>query len=165
MLLRSPSATTTGHPLRVYAGKPVENRPFKRPVFTGVNILILKGIRNCMKAQIRQRTLTNSIAFRVSQNEAKRFVELADADGVTVSEWGRRTLLAALDCPPWARLMLGEFLALRSVVVDLQRDLMQSVIPSNERLKAILEVADKRKFAMADGRLATLRTTKEVQAK
>ena len=61
--------------------------------------------------------------------------------------------------------MLGEFLALRSVVVDLQRDLMQGVSPSTERLKAILEVADTRKFALADGRLATLRAAKEVQAK
>jgi hypothetical protein len=118
-----------------------------------------------MKAQIRQRTLTNSVAFRVSQNDAKRFVELADAEGLTVSEWGRRTLLAALDCPPWARLMLGEFLALRSVVVDLQRDLIQGAPTSNERLKAILEVADTRKFALADGRLSTVRAAREAGTK
>ena len=118
-----------------------------------------------MKARIRPRTLTNSVAFRVSEHEAKRFNDLADANGLTVSEWGRKTLLAALDCPPWARLMLSEFLALRSVVVDLQRDLIQGVNPSTERVKAILDVAEMRKFALADGRLATLRTVKETKAK
>jgi hypothetical protein len=61
--------------------------------------------------------------------------------------------------------MLGEFLALRSVVVDLQRDLIQGVNPSTERVKAILDVAEMRKFALADGRLATLRTAKETVAK
>jgi hypothetical protein len=42
---------------------------------------------------------------------------------------------------------------------------MQGVKPSTERMKAILDVADARKFALADGRLARLRTAKEAQAK
>jgi len=61
--------------------------------------------------------------------------------------------------------MLGEFLALRSVVVDIQRDLTDGVKPSTDRIKAILDVADSRKFALADGRLATLRAAKEAERK
>jgi hypothetical protein len=97
--------------------------------------------------------------------EAASIAEAANACGLTVSEWVRQALLEGTQCPAWARLMLGEFLALRSVVVDLQRDLMQGVKPSTDRTKAILDVADSRKFALADGRLATIRTAREVQAK
>jgi len=118
-----------------------------------------------MKPHIRQKQLYNSVGTRMTPEEAKRVTDSAAAAGVTVSEWVRRSLLEAADCPPWARLMLSEFLALRSVVVDLQRDLMQGVKPSTDRVKAILDVAETRKFAQADGRLATLRTTKETKAK
>ncbi len=161
MLLRSPSATTTGHPLRVHAGIPAENKRVSVLSFTAVNTLILKEMSKRMKAHKRHKTLDAHMSLRLTLGEAGRFAELADAAGLTVSEWSRQTLLAALDCPPWARLMLGEFLALRSVVVDLQRDLMQGVNPSTERVKAILDVAETRKFAQADGRLAMLRIAKE----
>ena len=161
LLLRSPSATTTGHPLRVDAGEHAENKPLNISALTAVNSLIAIKLLMCMKPHIRQKHLYNSVGTRMTPEEAKRVTDSAAAAGVTVSEWVRRSLLEAADCPPWARLMLSEFLALRSVVVDLQRDLMQGVKPSTERVKAILDVAETRKFAQADGRLATLRTAKE----
>ena len=74
----------------------------------------------------------------MSTDEANRVRLHASAAGLSVSEWTRRALLESVECPAWARLMLGEFLALRSVVVDLQRDLIQGVNPSTERVKAIL---------------------------
>ena len=165
MLLRSPSATTTGHPLSVDAGEHVENEPFNLYALTAVNYLKGKKLLKCMKPHIRQSQLHNSVGTRMTPEEAKQISHAAAATGVTVSEWVRRSLLEAADCPPWARLLLGEFLALRSVVVDLQRDLMQGVKPSTERTKAILEVADTRKFALADGRIATLRSAKEAEGK
>ena len=59
MLLRSPSATTTGHPLRVYAGQPVENKALNAFAFTCVNLLILKDLSDIpMKAHIRPKELT-----------------------------------------------------------------------------------------------------------
>lgn len=88
--------------------------------------------------------------------EAKAVADRAASAGLSVSEWGRQTILAALDCPPWARLMLGEFLALRSVVVDLQRDLIQRTPATIDRVKAIVETADQRKLSLADARLLTL---------
>ncbi len=118
-----------------------------------------------MKVNKRIKTLDAHMSLRLTVAEARRFSGQAEAAGLTVSEWSRQTLLTALDCPPWARLMLGEFLALRSVVVDIQRDLMQSVAPSNDRIKAILEVADTRKFALADGRLSGLRSPREACSK
>ena len=108
---------------------------------------------------------TNAVCFRLSEAQAQRVSALAEAGGLTTSDWARQAVVSTLDCPPWARLMLGEFLALRSVVVDLQRELMEGVKPSTDRMKAILDVADARKFAVADGRLATLRTAKETPAK
>jgi hypothetical protein len=118
-----------------------------------------------MRAHRREKKFTNAVCFRLSEAQAQRVSALAEAGGLTTSDWARQAVVSSLDCPPWARLMLGEFLALRSVVVDLQRDLTEGVKPSTDRMKAILDVADSRKFALADGRLATLRTTKEVQAK
>ena len=109
-----------------------------------------------MKSNIRPKQLPSHLTARVTQPEAERIKAAATRAGLSVSEWTRRTLIEAVDCPPWARLMLGEFLALRSVVVDLQRDLIQSVKPSAERVKAILEVADQRKLALADGRLLSI---------
>ena len=130
-----------------------------------VNLLFLKDLSFCMRAYIRPKQLPTIIGARMSADEAKRVRSYASAAGLSVSEWTRRTLLESAECPPWARLMLAEFLALRSVVVDLQRDLIQGVNPSTERVKAILDVAEMRKFALADGRLATLRAAKETVAK
>jgi len=165
MLLRSPSATTTGHPLRVHAGERVETATFSSSSFTYVNVLTLKDFENSMKAKSKTPIRYNTVGTRLLPEEAATIADAANASGLTVSEWVRQALLEGTQCPPWARLMLGEFLALRSVVVDLQRDLMQGVKPSTDRMKAILDVADARKFAVADGRLATLRTTKETPAK
>jgi len=125
-------------------------------------MLILKEFPDRMKPHRRERKFTNAVCFRLSEAQAQRVAALAEAANVTTSDWARQAVVAALDCPPWARLMLAEFLALRSVVVDLQRDLMQGVTPSTtERVKAILDVAEARKFALADGRLTAMRITKE----
>jgi len=115
-----------------------------------------------MKAYKKPLILTVPLSARLTDSEAERAAERARAKGLTRSEWGRSVILDALgtplqaECPDWARLMLGEFLALRSVVVDLQRDLIQGVKPTTERVKAILETADQRKLALADGRLLTI---------
>ena len=109
----------------------------------------------------RKKILTNALALRVTEDESQRISHSAAQAGLTVSEWGRQVVLEALDGPPWTRLLLGEFLALRSVVVDLHNDLLQGVQPSNERLKAILDVADKRKFEQADRRLTALTPAKK----
>jgi hypothetical protein len=109
----------------------------------------------------RKKILTNALAFRVTEDEAERIGACAAQAGLTVSEWGRQVVLDALDCPPWMRLLLGEFLALRSVLVDLHNDLLQGVKPSNERLQAILDIADKRKFEQANRRLTALAQTKK----
>ena len=118
-----------------------------------------------MKAHVRTLKYTTGVSCRLSEMQAQRVADLAAAAGLTTTDWVRQAVVAALDCPPWARLMLGEFLALRSVVVDLQRDLIHGTTASNERVKAILEVAETRKFPLADGRLATLRVAREETAK
>jgi mobilization protein NikA len=109
-----------------------------------------------MKSNIRPKQLPSHLTARVTQPEAERIKGAATRAGLSVSEWTRRTLVEAVDCPPWARLMLGEFLALRSVVVDLQRDLIQRTPATTDRVKAILETADQRKLALADARLLSL---------
>lgn len=112
-----------------------------------------------MKSNIRLKQLHGNVTARVSATEAERIKAAAAAAGLTVSDWVRRTMLEAMDCPPWARLLLAEFLALRSVLVDLQAAGIQGTKPSTEHLKAVLDVADQRKFAQADGRLLTLKPT------
>ncbi len=169
LLLRSPSATTTGHPLRVYARLPAENKSFKPLRSTSVDVVDSKRLSNNAmtpkKPLLPSKELSSHITARLTSTESQAVTGAAVAAGATVSQWLRQAALDSLVCPPWARLLLGEFLALRSVVVDLQRDLMQGVKPSTERMKAILDIAETRKFAQADGRLATLRAAKETVAK
>ncbi len=112
-----------------------------------------------MKPRQRSKTLGARLCLRLTDNEAERVATTASEARLTVSEWSRRAVMDALECPPWARLMLGEFLAMRSVLVDLHNDLIQGIPPSNDRLKTILQVADSRKFAQADGRLSALTIT------
>ena len=106
-----------------------------------------------MHKNARIKTLSTTASTKVTPEEDRRIREQATNCGLTKSEWCRQVLLEALDASQGTRLLLSEFLALRSVVLRLHADLLQGVDCSDARLKAILERADLDKSDQAENRI------------
>src|SRR5690349_9326844 len=99
-----------------------------------------------MKAKKRVQRLGSVVAIRLSSDQAFRLSERARQSGQTSSEWGRQTILQALDASLDTRLILAETLALRKIVLALQLDLMHGQTVSEARLRSIIENAESTKF-------------------
>lgn len=111
-----------------------------------------------MQAKKRLKRLNSVVAIRLSSEQAFRLAERARQTGQTASEWGRQTILQALDASLDARLILAETLALRKIVLALQLDLLQGNAVTEQRLRAIVENAESTKFAMMESRLHAARS-------
>ena len=111
-----------------------------------------------MQAKKRLKRLNSVVAIRLSSEQAFRLAERARQTGQTASEWGRQTILQALDASLDARLILAETLALRKIVMALQLDLLQGNAVTEQRLRAIVENAESTKFAMTESRLHAARS-------
>ena len=106
-----------------------------------------------MYASKRVKTRTRSVTAKVSTDEEKQLKARAEQAGLTLSEWARQVLLESLNASPEARLIVSEFMALRTVLLVLHTDLMQGRQVTEERIKLALEHADAAKFAVADKRI------------
>lgn len=106
-----------------------------------------------MHKSIRLKTLTANATAKLTAEEERRIREQATRCGLTKSEWCRQVLLEALDASQGTRLLLSEFLALRSVFLRLHADVLQGIDCSDARLKAILDRADLDKFSQAENRI------------
>src|SRR5579875_2451720 len=104
-------------------------------------------------AKAKQRTRTRSITAKVTVDEEAVLKAAAENAGLTVSEWSRQALLGCAAVSPDARLLLAEFLALRTVIVRLYGDQIQGLRASDERLKVLLQQAETSKFDQADSRI------------
>lgn len=111
-----------------------------------------------MRASKRSKLLNSVVAIRLSSEQALRLSERARQTGQTSSEWGRQTILQALDASLDTRLILAETLALRKIVLALQLDLMQGQTVTEQRLRAIVENAESTKFAMTESRIQSARS-------
>lgn len=111
-----------------------------------------------MHTPTRRRTLNGSATAKLTGEEEKRVRERADECGLTKSEWCRQVILKALDAPAEARIVVAEFMALRTLLLMLHTDLLQGRNVTNERIAAALEHGDARKYAMADSRLQQYRS-------
>lgn len=117
-----------------------------------------------MNKQRNTSSLTAFATVRVSSEELQSIKVRASAEGLTVSEWGRRKLLGALNADPIVRTMLAEFLAMRRIVLALYtelrrggKDLPQTAIDN------LVADTDYRKYAMADRRIReTLNIPQEI---
>jgi hypothetical protein len=105
----------------------------------------------------RTRSLDSTVTAKHTAEEEKKIKEAADLAGLTVSEWSRKTHLDALEVPPWGRVLLNEVMALRKVVLALHLDVCHAQLPTEQRLRAIVENAENTKQAMAETRLQVLR--------
>jgi predicted DNA-binding protein len=111
-----------------------------------------------MQAKKRSKRLNSVVSIRLSSEQAFRLSERARQTGQTGSEWGRQTILQALDASLDTRLILAETLALRRIVLALQLDLLQGQTVTEQRLRSIVENAESTKFAMMESRIHSARS-------
>jgi predicted DNA-binding protein len=114
-----------------------------------------------MHAKKRSKRLDSVVAIRLSSDQTFRLSERARQAGQTSSEWGRQTILQALDASLDTRLILAETLALRKIVLGLQLDLLQGNVVTEQRLRAIIENAESTKFVMTESRIHAARSHNE----
>ncbi len=107
-----------------------------------------------MHAQRRPRIRTKSVTAKVTPEEETLLRSRAAAEGITLGEWSRNALLAAARVSPDTRLLLSEIMALRMSFLALHAELLAGgEPPTNERIKQVVDGADKGKFAAADRRI------------
>jgi hypothetical protein len=156
--LRAGCIKTRGHPFQVNTGKRTDLTDLNQVALTRVNTAFWVGNELFMQAKKRLKRLNSVVAIRLSSEQAFRLAERARQTGQTASEWGRQTILQALDASLDARLILAETLALRKIVLALQLDLLQGNAVTEQRLRAIVENAESTKFAMTESRLHAARS-------
>ena len=106
-----------------------------------------------MHATKRPKSLTRVAAVRLTSAEHARVERRANEAGLTKSEWCRQVMLNALDTPPETQLLLSEFLALRALVLTLHTEALQGNKLTEQRIAAMIQQADAKKYAMADNRI------------
>ena len=120
-----------------------------------------------MAKQRNPRSLTACANVKVTADELGAIRARANAEGLTVSEWGRLKLLGALHVDPVVRTMMAEFLAMRRIVLALYAELRRGTKDlSQAALDNLVSDTDYRKYAMADRRIReTLNIPQEVDPK
>ena len=106
-----------------------------------------------MHASRREKTLTEYISARVTQQEGERIRECAEAAGLTRSEWCRQVVLSAIDTPAQTQLLLSEFLALRTLVLALHTEILNGNKITEQRITAMIQHVEAKKFALAENRI------------
>jgi hypothetical protein len=97
-----------------------------------------------------------SISMKVTDAEYEQMVVRANPK--TVSEWARAILVHASEPVDIEFLLLAEFLALRTIILNLHFALAEAgPSPSTEAMKHLIERADTEKVNRAHRRLAELR--------
>jgi hypothetical protein len=107
---------------------------------------------------------TKSVSSKVTEEEYARLEQAAQERGISLSEWSREALLAALEIPPsphksetqiavLAEVMLGEVLGLRTILINALREMARGEPVSDELMQQIIAHADAGKLAKAQARL------------
>lgn len=105
-----------------------------------------------MKPTIRRH---RSVSAKVTDDEYNRIV--ANATPKTVSEWARAILVRASEPIDIEFLLLAEFLALRTIILNFHFSLAEGGrAPSTEATKALIDWADAEKADRARRRIAEL---------
>ena len=92
-----------------------------------------------------------SVGTKVTQEEFDRFQGCADARHLSLSEWCREVLSAASARPfPTEQAILGEVIALRTIVANLIYAFTSDGKVSKEQMRAFVERADQTKLKRAN---------------
>ena len=118
-----------------------------------------------MQSSTRAKTLTASITAKVTSDEETLFKSKAQAAGLSLSEWTRTMLVSAATFSPDTRFLLAEFMALRGVILSLQRDNFNGVALTEPRIKETIDLIETRKYAMADSRIQSAQTSQTGEKK
>ena len=97
---------------------------------------------------------TRSVSCKVKEEQYRSLQELADREGRPLGEWCREVILASIEgkallTEAFARLILEELAALRSIVSSVIYDLATEPSLSVERMNQIITHADQVKFERA----------------
>lgn len=103
---------------------------------------------------------TRSVGTKITEEEYVRLEASAAESGLTVGEWCREVLLKASGqtaplATPTEETLLSEFLALRTILLNLFYDMTSGEAPNRERMQALIEKADGDKREKALTRLQT----------
>ena len=92
-----------------------------------------------------------SVGTKVTQEEFDRLQGCADARQLSLSEWCREVLLGASARPfPTEQAILGEVIALRTIVANLIYAFTSDGKVSKEQMRAFVERADQTKLKRAN---------------
>ncbi len=94
---------------------------------------------------------TRSISTKVTEDEYAQLAARAGAQ--TISEWARTILLKAAAPDPPIAVVLGEVLALRTILLNLNFALSTGITPTAEMLHAWIARADHDKLRHVERRL------------
>ena len=92
------------------------------------------------------------LSTKVTEDEYATFESLAGDQ--SLSEWARDILLNARRRTGIEQILLAEFLALRTIVVNLQWASANGATPTADAMQALIERADREKVQKAIDRLA-----------
>jgi hypothetical protein len=118
-----------------------------------------------MHASKTSKTLTASITTKLTPKEESLIKQQAQMDGLRPSEWCRRALMNAVECPPEMRLVLSEVLSVRKVFLALMLDLIQGQKPTESRIREVIDNAEATKFSMAENRINSFRSNARNESK
>ena len=93
---------------------------------------------------------TETISTRVTEDEYKDLEAIAQAKGVTMSEWVREVLLNQRGSADGEDVILAELMALRVIVVNIVSAQAQGQTMTRERITELIRTADKERFRHAN---------------
>src|ERR1700740_2836368 len=101
---------------------------------------------------VRSTFLDKTIGVRVTEADYARLESLADTEGQPVGEWCRKVLLDVAKSPvgtPIDQALLGEVIALRTIVVNLIYAFTSDSKVTPDQMRAFIERADSTKSKRA----------------
>lgn len=92
---------------------------------------------------------TETISTRVTEEEYKDLEAIAQAKGVTMSEWVREVLLNQRGSADGEDVILAELMALRVIVINIVSAQVQGQTMTREKITELIRAADKERFRHA----------------
>lgn len=105
--------------------------------------------------QLRSRT----VGCKMTDAECERLTALAEAGGLTLSEWCRNVLLARADGEKHRtvdEIVLAEVLALRTILLNAFYQLARGETLTPTEMQSLIERADQNKLSKAQERFAAM---------
>jgi len=96
---------------------------------------------------------TKGITIKVTDDEYATLMRLAK--GQTVTAWVHEVVLATATPRPIDHVLLGEFLAVRTILLNLHAALAAGEAPTVDAVERLIERADRDKLRKAKERLAS----------